>query len=248
MTGYGTVASHMGLPDAGLATYSDMVGRVKAFAVPGDGPAHRRRRHRLRRAPQRPPHGPRLRGGGRQRHPARGPGIPEEVRPHAGAARDPDGGHGEEDPRGRRVARLARLPHHREDGRAHHARPRRGAAARGGLREGRRRHPVHRVARVGGGDARHRPRLRPAAGGQHGGEGPHAGAHEGGARVASATGSRSSPSSALLAAIQAMAGVYAHLKATGSTTGCPTPLYDFGDLSLLMGFQDVWDFDKNHAD
>ena len=32
MTGYGTVASHMGLPDAGLATYSDMVGRVIAMA------------------------------------------------------------------------------------------------------------------------------------------------------------------------------------------------------------------------
>lgn len=32
MTGFGTVASHMGLPDAGLATYSDMVGRVKAMA------------------------------------------------------------------------------------------------------------------------------------------------------------------------------------------------------------------------
>lgn len=32
MTGYGTVASHMGLPDAGLATYSDMVGRVRMTA------------------------------------------------------------------------------------------------------------------------------------------------------------------------------------------------------------------------
>ena len=32
MTGYGTVASHLGLPDAGLATYSDMVGRVEAMA------------------------------------------------------------------------------------------------------------------------------------------------------------------------------------------------------------------------
>ena len=28
MTGFGTVASHLGLPDAGLATYSDMLGRV----------------------------------------------------------------------------------------------------------------------------------------------------------------------------------------------------------------------------
>ena len=32
MTGFGTVASHMGLPDAGLATFSDMVGRVKAMS------------------------------------------------------------------------------------------------------------------------------------------------------------------------------------------------------------------------
>src|SRR5688572_5318537 len=32
MTGFGAVASHLGLPDAGLATYTDMVGRVKAMA------------------------------------------------------------------------------------------------------------------------------------------------------------------------------------------------------------------------
>ncbi len=32
MTGYGVVASHLGLPDAGLATYSDMVGRVSQMA------------------------------------------------------------------------------------------------------------------------------------------------------------------------------------------------------------------------
>jgi len=32
VTGYGTVASHLGLPDAGLATYSDMVGRVAQMA------------------------------------------------------------------------------------------------------------------------------------------------------------------------------------------------------------------------
>lgn len=31
MTGYGTVASHLGLPDAGLASYTDMVNRVQAF-------------------------------------------------------------------------------------------------------------------------------------------------------------------------------------------------------------------------
>ena len=32
MNGFGAVASHLGRPDAGLATYSDMVGRVNATA------------------------------------------------------------------------------------------------------------------------------------------------------------------------------------------------------------------------
>lgn len=32
MTGYGVVASHLGLPDAGLASYTDMVGRVDRIA------------------------------------------------------------------------------------------------------------------------------------------------------------------------------------------------------------------------
>jgi len=33
MTGYGTVASHLGLPDAGLATFSDMLSRVERIAA-----------------------------------------------------------------------------------------------------------------------------------------------------------------------------------------------------------------------
>lgn len=56
------------------------------------------------------------------------------------------------------------------------------------------------------------------------------------------------PVAALLAAVHAMAGVYGHLEATGSSLGTSQPLYDFADLSLLMGFQDVWDFERNHAD
>ena len=32
MTGYGAVGSHLGLPDAGLATYTEMVGRVDVIA------------------------------------------------------------------------------------------------------------------------------------------------------------------------------------------------------------------------
>ena len=38
MTGYGTVASYMGLPDAGLASYADMVNRVAQFASITDTP------------------------------------------------------------------------------------------------------------------------------------------------------------------------------------------------------------------
>lgn len=38
MTGYGTVASHLGLPDAGLASYADMVARVEAMAQTANAP------------------------------------------------------------------------------------------------------------------------------------------------------------------------------------------------------------------
>ena len=38
MTGYGTVASYLGLPDAGLASYTDMVNRVAQFASITDTP------------------------------------------------------------------------------------------------------------------------------------------------------------------------------------------------------------------
>ncbi len=55
------------------------------------------------------------------------------------------------------------------------------------------------------------------------------------------------PVTALLAAVQAMAGVYAHLHGTGSSAGTPVPLHDFGALTKLMGFEDVWDFERRHA-
>jgi 2-methylisocitrate lyase-like PEP mutase family enzyme len=56
------------------------------------------------------------------------------------------------------------------------------------------------------------------------------------------------PVTALLAAVKAMAGVYGHIKATGSSQGVPVPIEDFGALTRLMGFEDVWEFDKRHAD
>ena len=55
------------------------------------------------------------------------------------------------------------------------------------------------------------------------------------------------PVTALLAAVQAMAAVYQQFKQTGSSAGGTQPLYDFGDLTKLMGFEDVWAFEKRYA-
>ncbi|PRY96081.1 2-methylisocitrate lyase-like PEP mutase family enzyme [Jezberella montanilacus] len=56
------------------------------------------------------------------------------------------------------------------------------------------------------------------------------------------------PATALLAAVQAMSTVYQQFKDTGSSTGGSTDLYHFMDLNKLMGFEEIWDFDKKHAD
>jgi 2-methylisocitrate lyase-like PEP mutase family enzyme len=56
------------------------------------------------------------------------------------------------------------------------------------------------------------------------------------------------PVTALLAAVQAMTQVYQQFKNTGSSVGQNAELYDFTELTKLMGFEDVWQFDKKHAD
>ena len=56
------------------------------------------------------------------------------------------------------------------------------------------------------------------------------------------------PGTALLAAGSAVQSVYQHLKATGSSRGLPTPLYDFEEFSRLMGFEEVWTFEKKWTD
>lgn len=56
------------------------------------------------------------------------------------------------------------------------------------------------------------------------------------------------PVTALLAAVKAMSGVYAHIKATGSSKDAPVALEDFGALTRLMGFEDIWEFEKRHAE
>ena len=56
------------------------------------------------------------------------------------------------------------------------------------------------------------------------------------------------PVTALLAAVQAMEQVYRQFQAQGSSAGGSTPLYDFADLTQLMGFEDVWAFEKRYAE
>ena len=56
------------------------------------------------------------------------------------------------------------------------------------------------------------------------------------------------PVSALLAAVRAMTGVYQTLKVNGSTAGIDVPLADFTALTKLMGFADIWEFEKRYAE
>ena len=56
------------------------------------------------------------------------------------------------------------------------------------------------------------------------------------------------PVTALLASVQAMTSVYQQFKQHGSSAGGQTPLYDFADLTTLMGFEDVWAFEKRYAE
>ncbi|MGI8423928.1 MAG: isocitrate lyase/PEP mutase family protein [Chloroflexota bacterium] len=54
------------------------------------------------------------------------------------------------------------------------------------------------------------------------------------------------PVTALLAAVKAMSSAYAHIKSSGSSKNVPVELEDFGALTRLMGFEDVWEFEKRH--
>ncbi|MCC7429172.1 MAG: isocitrate lyase/PEP mutase family protein [Alphaproteobacteria bacterium] len=56
------------------------------------------------------------------------------------------------------------------------------------------------------------------------------------------------PCLGFLAAGQAMRSVFAHLAAKGTSLGDTTPLHDFGRFSEMMGFPEVWAFDKKWAE
>jgi 2,3-dimethylmalate lyase len=55
------------------------------------------------------------------------------------------------------------------------------------------------------------------------------------------------PAIGFLAAGQALQGVYGHLLQHKTSLDTPVPLHDFMAFSQLMGFEAVWDFDRRHA-
>jgi 2-methylisocitrate lyase-like PEP mutase family enzyme len=56
------------------------------------------------------------------------------------------------------------------------------------------------------------------------------------------------PATGFLAAGSALESVYGTLRREGSSVGATVPLYDFTAFAKLMGFEDVWAFEKRHAE
>ena len=56
------------------------------------------------------------------------------------------------------------------------------------------------------------------------------------------------PSAGMSAACAALEGAYSHLLARGSTQGSPVPAWDMHRMHDLAGFADVWDFEKKYAE
>jgi 2-methylisocitrate lyase-like PEP mutase family enzyme len=56
------------------------------------------------------------------------------------------------------------------------------------------------------------------------------------------------PALGFLAAGAALRDAYAALRRDGDSTAVAAPLYPFADFNLLLGFQDVWDFERRHPE
>ena len=247
MTGFGTVASHMGLPDAGLATYSDMVGRVKQMASMAQAPLI---------ADGDTGYGGLL----NVRHTVRGY---EEAGASAIQLED------QEFPKkcghtpGRRVIAMEDMVRNIRVAVEARASPdfliiaRTDARTALGLDEALRRADAY--ARAGADilfvespesveEMRticERFDVPLVANMVEKGRTPVLSRDE-----LEALGYRIAifPVSALLAAVKAMHGMYAHIRAHGSSKGAPVELEDFSALTRLMGFEDVWEFEKRHAE
>jgi len=56
------------------------------------------------------------------------------------------------------------------------------------------------------------------------------------------------PVAGLLSAAAALDTVYRQIRDTGSSLDSPAPLYPFAEMNRLMGFEEVWRFDREHAE
>ena len=248
MTGYGTVASHLGLPDAGLAGYADMVGRVEAMA-------------RMAAAPLIADGDTGYGGLLNVRHAVRG-----YERAGAAAIQLED----QQFPKkcghtpGRRVVPADEMA--RKIAVAAEARTspdffiiaRTDARSSLGLAEAIRRARLYADA---GADMLFvespESEAEMAEIGRELGDMPLVANMVEGGRTPMLSNARLAeigyalaiyPVAGLLSAAAALNAVYAHIRATGSSLGSPAPLYPFAEMNRLMGFEEVWAFDKAHAE
>jgi 2,3-dimethylmalate lyase len=56
------------------------------------------------------------------------------------------------------------------------------------------------------------------------------------------------PGSGFLAAAAAIERVFREIRQSGTTRGVASQLYEFAEMNRLMGFEEVWKFDREHAD
>ena len=56
------------------------------------------------------------------------------------------------------------------------------------------------------------------------------------------------PALGFLTAAAALRDAYGHLKANGTSAGCPRPVFPFAQFNELIGFPTVWEFDKKWAE
>ena len=248
MTGYGTVASHLGLPDAGLASYADMVGRVEMMA-------------RMAEAPLIADGDTGYGGLLNVRHTVRG-----YERAGAAAIQLED----QEFPKkcghtpGRRVVSAEDMI--RKIGVAAEARTspdfliiaRTDARGSLGLAEAIRRAKAY--AKAGADmlfiESPETEEEMIAIGREFGDMPLVANMVEGGrtpmlhperlAEVGYALAIY--PVAGLLSAAAALSTVYRQIRETGSSLGSPAPIYPFAEMNRLMGFEEVWRFDKTHTE
>jgi 2,3-dimethylmalate lyase len=248
MTGYGTVASYLGLPDAGLASYSDMVGRVELMA-------------RMTEAPLIADGDTGYGGLLNVRHTVKG-----YERAGAAAIQIED----QEFPKrcghtvGRRVIPAEDMV--RKIAVAIEARTspdflivvRTDARSSFGLLEAIRRARIYAEA---GADLLfvESPETEEemAMIGRELGDKPLVANMVEGGRTPMLTPERLAeigyalaiyPVSGLLSAAAALEAVYQQIHETGSSHGSPAPLYPFAKMNRLMGFEEVWLFDEQHEE